>query len=117
MTLLEIYQSMGETGISFIEFAMSAEGWDVSPVIRDGAMVAVLKFQGPEFHFHSFGKYSFTRQDIKEEIFQPLFDKYGYARTKTPKSDTRQQRFNERAGFYRIAEDENEIHYQINKRD
>ncbi len=111
-----MYQAMGETGVSFLEFAMSVEGWDVRPAFRNGKMVAVLKFQGPEFHFHSFGNYSFTRQDMRDEIFQPLWDQFGYARTRTPKTDTRQQRFNERFGFYRIGEDDHDIHYQIYKR-
>lgn len=115
MDLLEIYQAMGDVGISYIEFAISTDGWDVKPVFRDGYLVAVLKFQGPEFHFHSFGKRSFTRAEMMSEIFTPLWNEYGFARTKTPIEDTRQQRFNERFGFRRIGRNEHEIHYQIDR--
>lgn len=115
MTPLEIWPLMGDVGISFIEFADSLTGWDTKPLIRNGAVVALIKFKGDEFHFHSLGGHSFTRKDMREDFFGDLWEKYGYARTRTPKTDTRQQRFNERAGFHKIGEDEHEIHYQIDK--
>lgn len=115
MDSFDIYSMLGDVKISYLEFAMSLQGWDTRPIMRDSELIAVLKFKGPEFHFHSTGRHNFTRQEIREEVFEPLWKRYGYARTKTPVSDTRQQRFNERIGFRKIGENEHEIHYQIDK--
>jgi hypothetical protein len=115
MTPLEMFREMENPQISFLEFAMSLDGWEVRPVHRNGGLVAVLKFKGPEFHFWSAGNHSFTRQEIRQVVLEPLWNEYGFARTRTPVSDVRQQRFNERAGFRRIEEDDHEIHYQLDK--
>ena len=115
MTNLELYQAIVDVKISYLEFALSLEGWEVKPVFQDDKLIAILKFKGSEFHFHSFGKHSFTRYQMMSKVFIPLWEKYGYARTRTPKEDIRQQRFNERFGFRKIGENDNEIHYQIDR--
>ncbi len=116
MELLQIlYETIRGSGISWLEFAYSMREWEIRESIRDGERVAVLAFNGPEFHFASFGKRSFTRRDIKDEVLAPLIARYGYATTRTPIADTRQQRFNERFGFVRTGEDGQNIHYRIER--
>ena len=100
--------------MSWLEFAIEMQDWGVESVCDDdGREIAIIAFKGPEFHFTSFGQHPFTRREIYEHVFNPLFAQYGYADTRTPKSDTRQQRFNERIGFKRMGEDASTIHYRI----
>ncbi len=114
MTTLAIYQLMAEPGLSFLEFHAELEGWEAEVIYREEKPVAVIKRKGPELHFKSFGGYSITRADIKE-ILQPAWDKYGFAETTTPKSDIRQQRFNERFGFRKVDENDTEVRYRIDR--
>ena len=113
MPILErLYASLNEKP-SWLEFALSFGDWVLRSVERDGREVAILATNGPEFHFASFGGYPFTRRDIYDEVFLPLFAAYGCAETRTPKTDTRQQRFNHRIGFQKVGEDDRYIHYRI----
>ena len=98
------------------QFQQSLDGWKLDPVFRaDGGIGIIFVSRGPEFHFSKFGNdVQATRQHLKKYPGE-IIAQHGYALTKTPKTDTRQQRFNERLGFYRIGEDEFDIHYRIDQ--
>jgi len=96
------------------QFGKTLDGWDIEPVLRaDGSIGIVFISRGPEFHFQKFGTdIQASRAHLKKYPGE-LIAQYGYATTRTPKSETRQQRFNERLGFYRVGEDEENILYRI----
>lgn len=115
MTLLDVLYNTMPQGVSWLEFAYFMRDWTLREVVKDGERIAVLAFNGPEFHFASFGKHSFTMREIKDEVLRPLIERHGYATTRTPLADTRQQRFNEAFGFFRTGADSNFVHYRIEK--
>lgn len=97
------------------DYVASLEGWTLSPIERDGVQIAIRIQKGPEFHFIMTGATkSVTRADIRACI-QPIIDAHGYATTRTPREDVRQQRFNQALGFFKTGEDEFDIHYRIEK--
>ena len=99
--------------ISTDDFLKSIDGWKIETREIDGAPAIVTLTKGPEFHFMSLetGK-PFTRKFVRSCI-QPIIDKYGYATTKTPKEELRQQRFNRCVGFKVVGEDEYDVHFRI----
>lgn len=95
------------------QFAEGFDGCEFDPLRReDGSIWALFIIKGPEFHFVKFGDDA-ADKSVLRKYPGSLIEKHGYALTKTPKEDTRQQRFNERLGFYRVGEDEFDIHYRI----
>lgn len=97
------------------QFEQTLDGWEIDPVLRaDGSIAAVFVVKGPEFHFAKFDGLHASRAHLKKYPGE-LIAQYGYALTKTPKTDTRMQRFNERLGFYRVGEDDWDIHYRIDQ--
>ena len=96
------------------EFTESLTGWTLDPVCRqDGTIGIIFMVKGPEFHFAKFGSDIQASRDHLKKYPGSLIQQYGYALTRTPKTATRQQRFNERLGFYRIGEDEFDVHFKI----
>ena len=96
------------------EFAHTLDGWDIEPhVMPAGNIGAVFVSKGPEFHFQKFDPAMQATRDILKKYPGELIAKHGFAMTRTPHTDRRQQRFNERLGFYRVGEDESFIHYRI----
>lgn len=85
------------------DYFRGIEGWEIA----EGSYGIRLN-HGPEFHWLPCGKLS---KLAVRECIQPLIDRHGYALTRTP--DPRQQKFNERIGFYRIGENGDEILYRI----
>ena len=100
--------------MSWLEFGIWFQEYEITPIHRADRIVAVLQQKGPEFHFLSFGEYTFKHQEILDVLHKIIAD-HGCVITTTPKSDTRQQRFNERIGFRRIGEDDDGIRYQLGK--
>jgi len=94
------------------QFDKTLDGWDFDIVEANGAISMVFVSKGPEFHFAKFDDTPASRGHLKKYPGS-LIEKYGYAVTHTPKTDARQQRFNERLGFYKTGEDEYDIHYRI----
>lgn len=96
------------------QFEQSLEGWTLDPVLRqDGSIAIIFVSNGPEFHFAKFGTdIPASRAHLKKYPGE-IIAQYGYALTRTPKTDTRMQRFNERLGFYKIGDDEFDIVYRI----
>ncbi|MES2942932.1 MAG: hypothetical protein V4772_08690 [Pseudomonadota bacterium] len=81
---------------------------------NDGGISGVFLVSGPEFHFAKFNNEPASR-DILRKYPGELIEKFGYAQTTTPKTDVRQQRFNERLGFYKYSETDMDIVYRIKK--
>lgn len=94
------------------EFEKSLEGCTFDPVYVNGEAVAVFVVKGPEFHFAKFTDTPCSREHLRKYPGS-LIAQYGYATTRTPKDDTRQQRFNERLGFRRYGEDEHDVLYTV----
>ncbi len=98
------------------QFAQSLDGWTIDPVLRDdGSIGLIFVSKGPEFHFQKFGTDIQASRAILKKYPGEIIAAHGYALTKTPLADRRQQRFNERLGFYRIGEDQFDIHYRIDQ--
>lgn len=92
-------------------------GWEIEAVSADdGTLAWAVMTKGPEFHFTSFGevKHPITVRMIKSRL-HPLIERYGFARTRTPKEDARQRRFNDMIGFMVEGEDEFFVTYRIEK--
>jgi hypothetical protein len=98
------------------QFTQSLEGWTLDSVLRDDASIgAVFVSRGPEFHFATFGgDIQATRAHLKKYPGE-LIAIHGYAITRTPKTDTRMVRFNQRLGFYAIGQDEFDVHMRIDQ--
>lgn len=89
------------------------DGWEITPVENDGALVVVTLTKGPELHFQSFGRPIPRR--IVRSIVQQIIDRHGYVTVKTPKIEPRQQRFNRAIGFRQVGEDEYDVHFRMDK--
>lgn len=98
------------------QYAESLDGWELDPLYReDGTVSFIFVVRGPEFHFAKFGADVQASREHLQRYPGTLIQQYGYAITKTPKDAPRQQRFNERLGFYRIGEDQFDVHYRIDQ--
>jgi hypothetical protein len=96
------------------QYAQSLEDWEFDPLHRDdGSVSMIFVVRGPEFHFAKFGADVLVSRDHLRKYPGSLIQRYGYALTKTPKTDAKQARFNRRFGFYQIGEDEFDIHFRI----
>jgi len=97
------------------EFSESFKDWTMicHPDKEDPAFVAFVK--GPEFHFVSMERRVPLSLKTIKDFLRVIIKHKGYALTRTPHEDKRQQRFNELIGFQKISEDEYDIHYRIEK--
>lgn len=96
------------------QFVRELEQWDIEPVQIDGQLAFVTLTRGPEFHYTSFGLGKLSIAMIRGWL-EPILDRYGYATTRTPKSEPRQHRLNLRLGCTVTGEDEFFIHYRLDK--
>ena len=88
-------------------------GWDIDLRRNNGEIVMAVFTKGPELHFATFGrKWKMTRKDFRDYLL-PLIERFGYVETKTPRDDSRQQRFNELIGFVPLKDDGEFIHYRM----
>ena len=74
--------------------------------------IGAVLTNGPRIHFATFASATIGREHLRRYL-GAVIEKHGYALTKTPKTDARQLRFNARLGFYRVGEDEFDIHLRI----
>ncbi len=102
--------------ISKQQFIMSLDGYEITPEFdSDGNTIGAVINKGPDFHFILFGiKWKLDRAMLQRWPGS-LIEKYGYAQTFTPISDTRQQRFNKRLGFFETKRDDNYVYYKIER--
>lgn len=98
-----------------VAFLKLLDGWEIKPVYSDGELGWITVQKGPEFHFETVGATRILPMRIIREFLQSIIDQHGYAQTKTPVDDFRQQRFNERFGFQRIGQDAFDIIYRIER--
>lgn len=118
MTRTEIIDRLWADSELFLnreEFERRLEGWEIHEVHGVETLAGVVLTNGPEFHFVKWDPTFQVRREILRRWPGELIEKYGYAKTRTPKEDTRQQRFNERLGFERVGEDEYDIHFRITR--
>lgn len=95
------------------QFHQTLDGWELEPVMRDGKPAVIFVVKGPEFHFAKLDPAFQCGRDTLRRYPGELIARHGYALTKTPKEDLRQQRFNRRLGFYPVGEDAEFIHFRI----
>lgn len=120
MERLELLEKMWEqieqsVFISKDQFISALDGWKIEPVSINGKLALLTMANGPAFHFHSFGTgKSLTRKMICDYL-RGIIAQHGYATTKTPKHDERQNRFNLLFGFTLTHEDEYDRHYRIER--
>lgn len=95
------------------EFERALQDCSLEPVEHEGRIVGVFVVKGPEFHFAKWDPTYQAGRDILRKYPGEIIKRHGYALTRTPKQDTRMQRFNERLGFVRVGEDEWDVHYRI----
>lgn len=97
------------------EFFRNLEGWTIEPIENDGEVIAITAVRGPEMHFETVGTGNPIPRRIVFSVLQKIIDQYGYALTKTPKEEIRQQRFNALIGWKAVGEDFYDIHYRIER--
>jgi hypothetical protein len=97
------------------EFTRGLEGWQLDPIPGPQGVAGVVVHKGPQFHFAKFDPSFQVGRDILKRYPGELIARYGYAETKTPIDDARQQRFNARLGFVEVSRDDLDITYRINR--
>ncbi len=97
------------------QFTQGLQGWEMDPIQGPEGIAGVIVHRGPEFHFAKFDPAFQVDRSILKKYPGDLIARYGYAQTKTPIDDTRQQRFNQRLGFVEVARDDLDITYQIHR--
>lgn len=101
--------------ISKEQFLRNLEGWDIEQVEIEGELAGVVLSKGAEIHFQSFGTGHPITGKMLWERLNKVIDQHGYAMTRTPKDDARQNRFNLRFGFKVVGEDEYDFLYRIDR--
>ena len=89
--------------------------WDIKPVEIDGLLAFITLQDGPKFHFHSLKSAKPLTRRLICQILQPIIDAHGFAETRTPHEDTRQQRFNELLGWEEVGRDDFDVIYRIKR--
>ena len=95
------------------QFEVAKQSLNIRGHYVDDRLVMAEIHNGPEFHFVlTDTRWHITKSDVRR-VLAPIIAEFGYATTKTPKEDRRQQRFNERLGWFKTGEDEFDYHYRI----
>lgn len=97
------------------QFVYGMEGWKISPVWIGGEIAFVTATNGPAFHFQSMGTGHKLSRGMITDFLGKIIAEHGYATTRTPKDDERQNRFNRLFGFTAVGEDTFDIHYRIER--
>lgn len=95
------------------EFLQQLDGWDIQPVHIDGELSFITCVKGPDFHFLSVGQKRHITRTMIREFLTPIIAAHGYAMTRTPVEDVRQQRFNRAFGFQEVGQDGFDILFRI----
>ena len=103
--------------ISKDEFVRNLADWEIVGHDIDGKLAFISVTKGPEFHFESVKAGRALPMSRMRAFLQPIIDQYGYAETRTPKTDeyAKQHRFNKLFGFKQTSEDEYDVFYRIEK--
>lgn len=97
------------------QFEATLVGWNVEPVEQDGRVIGCFVVKGPEIHFAKFDDTPVTREHLKR--LDRVITEHGFARTRTPKDDLRQCRFNARLRGRIVGETEYDVIYEFEHRD
>lgn len=103
----DVYMTKGQ-------FVRGLDDWEIKDYRIDGALAFVTLTQGPEIHYTTFGIGRLSIAMIRGWV-APIIERYGYATTKTLKSEPRQHRLNIRIGATVCGEDEFFTHYRLDK--
>lgn len=101
--------------ISHRDFLAGLEGCEVTPKEIDGEIIGATLTRGPDFHFITFGHRKSLPAALIADCLQPIIDEYGYVRTRTPKEDMRQHRFNLLIGFDVQSSDEFYTYFRMER--
>ncbi len=101
--------------ISRREFMDGLEGWQITPREINGELIGATLVRGPEFHFVTFGARKMFSPALIVDCLQPIIERHGFVRTRTPKEDVRQCRFNLRIGFCAERDDEFYTYFRMEK--
>lgn len=100
--------------ISEQDYFNSFSNCELTPIYTDNVITGVVITKGAEIHYQVFGKMVITKAMMRQ-FLADLILKYGFAFTRVPKDNIRQQRLNERIGFFKVGEDEFDIHYRVER--
>lgn len=96
-------------------FEQWLDGWDIEGHHLDGELSWITCTKGPEFHFQSVGETKAMPLAMIRDFLRKIIAKHGFAMTRTPIENTRQQRFNRRFGFVECGRDAFDIHFRLDK--
>lgn len=97
------------------DFVQNLSKWITLIHHVDGVAAFISIVNGPEFHFESLETgHPLTRKMIKD-FLKPIIEQHGYAITRTPMEDEKQQRFNLLLGFKEVGRDEYDVIYRIER--
>ena len=99
--------------ISRREFFAGLDGWEIEPKEVDGDIIGATLVCGAEFHFMTFGVRKRFSRALITDCLRPIINRHGFVRTKTPREDMRQRRFNQIIGFRIEREDEYFTHFRM----
>lgn len=97
------------------EYLESLKGWTVKAHCVDGILAFITVQRGPEFHFHSMNAKTRLSMRMIKKFLEPVIAEHGYAMTRTPHEDGRQQRFNRKLGFVEAGRTEFDVLYRIER--
>lgn len=113
----KLWERVGPTVfISKDDYIEALNGWEITAVEVEEQLAYIKLVRGPELHFESFGggHVNGTFGMIYDGI-EPVLKEHGYVKTRTPKEETRQHRFNRAIGFEPDGEDEFYIYWRLEK--
>lgn len=95
------------------QFTEAMQGWEMEPVGDGPAVIFAVK--GPEFHFCKLDDAYQAGREILKRYPGELIARHGFAITRTPKDDTRQQRFNRRLGGSIVGETQHDFIFKFER--
>lgn len=96
-------------------FVRSLVGWEVAAVEIDGVPSFITAVKGAHFHFDTLDTGRQITRKMIRDFLRPILTEHGYAMTKTPIEDTRQQRFNIAMGFEEVLRDGYDVHFRLSR--
>jgi hypothetical protein len=111
-----VYQSISDRyKISFEDFELLMQGWEVIPLEQNGELLGAVITKGPELHVgYGIKPQGSIMKHIKATLVK-LIDKYGFAVTTVESEYAKGLRFCKRLGFVEIAEKNGKIYLKCNK--
>lgn len=92
-------------------------GWDVTPIYRSGSLAGFFCTQENEIHCYRSDDFRgrwITHQDL-ERLTRPLFERYGFIKTKVRNSNEQGHEFVTRLGFHKTGADDALTYYEAER--